>query len=59
MSALLAGSGLQTLLVLGIALAGGALLLLVLRRLPRIAVGLWLVVLSFVPVWSGVPLGGR
>ncbi|MFT7710510.1 hypothetical protein ACMT9Y_06095 [Clavibacter tessellarius] len=58
MSALLAGSGVQTLLVLGIALVGGALLLLVLRRLPRTAVAVWLVALSLVPVWSGVQVGG-
>ncbi|MFS4507562.1 hypothetical protein ACMA46_15140 [Clavibacter sp. Sh2141] len=58
MSGLLAGDGVQTLLVLGIALAAGALLLILLRRMPRTAVGLWLVVLSFAPVWTGVPLGG-
>ncbi|PPF50013.1 hypothetical protein C5B94_15645, partial [Clavibacter michiganensis] len=58
MSGLLAGSGVQTLLVLAIALVAGLLLLLILRRLPRTAVGLWLVALSFVPVWSGVQAGG-
>ncbi|MBP2457507.1 hypothetical protein ABID70_000065 [Clavibacter michiganensis] len=58
MSGLIAGSGLLTLLAAGIGLVGGALLLLLLRRLPRVAVAMWLVALSFLPVWVGASAGG-
>jgi hypothetical protein len=58
MSEVLMGSGLQALLAGGIGLVGGALLLLVLRRLPRVAVAIWLAALCLLPVWTGVSVGG-
>lgn len=39
------------------ALAAAIVAFLVLRAAPRVTVGLWLVVLFFVPVWVGVSIG--
>ncbi|WP_445443454.1 hypothetical protein [Clavibacter sp. km1a] len=58
MSALLAGSGVLTLLAGAVGLVGGVLLLLVLRRMPRVAVSVWLAALCLLPVWTGVSAGG-
>ncbi|OUE08111.1 hypothetical protein CMsap09_04100 [Clavibacter michiganensis] len=58
MTTLLAGSGLLTLLSGAVGLVGGALLLLLLRRLPRVAVSVWLAALCLLPVWTGVSVGG-
>jgi hypothetical protein len=58
MSALLAGDGVERLLLAGVALLAGILLLLLLRRMPRLAVALWLASLCLAPIWAGVSLAG-
>ncbi|MBF4630517.1 hypothetical protein ITJ42_04775 [Clavibacter michiganensis subsp. phaseoli] len=58
MSGVLAGTGVLTLLLAGVGLVGGVLLLLVLRRLPRVALALWLVALCAIPIWCGVSVAG-
>jgi len=56
-AAALSGTALDTTLlgVAGIAVAVAAFI--VLRRMPRTAVGVWIAVLCFVPVWIGLGLG--
>ncbi|SEI02362.1 MULTISPECIES: hypothetical protein [unclassified Leifsonia] len=56
-AAALSGTALDTTLlgVAGIAVAVAAFI--VLRRMPRTAVGVWIAVLCFVPVWIGLSLG--
>ena len=43
--------------VIAVGVAAVAVLYLVLHRSPRLAVGFWIAVLCFVPIWVGVGLG--
>lgn len=53
----LTGAVLDRTLLLAVALGVAVLGFLVLRRFPKLAVAMWIVVLSFVPIWLGFGVG--
>ncbi len=51
------GNSVDHLMIQVLGVVAAVLLLIVLRRAPRAAVGLWLAALCFIPIWLGVGVG--